>query len=296
MVLGGTVTKSTAVPKPTITKKRPIRPLASRKPLNQQETTLKVQSDANEVIIPMKAINIQPIIPVKDVPTTIKPIELKPLTSAPIQQVKLSRPPRAPKPAPKVSAKGSIKIERVAGGKFYTLFVYRNPSLNKDEVLFSNRDWIKFISSKTNYEFKLIKRYLNGRTEPPEIEDLIYNEMTEENIGAIEIAINPDFDASAKLIELIDILVPINDIVMGKIEEFDLVKYEYELATTTIDPELLTDLITWLNTLPDSYDTCGDGSIGESVETIFRIKSRLERKKPIHYKHIAPLLKLCDIE
>ena len=82
--------------------------------------------------------------------------------------------------------------------EFWTLFILHNHISNRDEIIFTNKNWLKFIQNHSNDTFRLIKRYLNGRAEPPDLDKLVKFNLTDEEVESIEAiaSLNCDHNAS----------------------------------------------------------------------------------------------------
>lgn len=191
---------------------------------------------------------------------------------------------------PKPFSSPSIIIER-GREEFWTLFIIHKYISDKDEIVFTNKNWLQYIKLHSKDNIRLIKRYLNGRTEPPNLGKLIQPNLSDEDIETIDILLNPSCDISKHIEELTNALIKIHNDIQEILLGFNVVLYEYQLETYPFPREMLDELFSWMKTLPDGYPSAGNEMINDSMKTLYDLKMKNTKSAEIHYSDLVPLLK-----
>lgn len=184
----------------------------------------------------------------------------------------------------------SIIIER-GREEFWTLFIIHKCISDNDEIVFTNKNWLQYIKLHSKDNIRLIKRYLNGRTEPPNLGELIRPNLSDEDIETIDVLLNPSCDVSKHNEELTNALIKLHSDIQGILLGFNATLYEYQLETYSFPPEMLDELFSWMKTLPDGYPSAGNGMINDCMKTLYDLKMKIAKSAEIHYSDLVPLLK-----
>lgn len=184
----------------------------------------------------------------------------------------------------------SIIIER-GREEFWTLFIIHKCMSDNDEIVFTNKNWLQYVKLHSKDNIRLIKRYLNGRAEPPNLGELIRPNLSDEDIETIDVLLNPSCDVSKHNEELTNALIKLHSDIRGILLGFNATLYEYQLETYSFPPEMLDELFSWMKTLPDGYPSAGNGMINDCMKTLYDLKMKIAKSAEIHYSDLVPLLK-----